>query len=136
MPLMKCLMIELDFEYRNGCIEVLTDKLFVYAESYSDLVIAIHQRIKEDFKILSKTAVNDTNQLPVKFNDTNRSATVTFSIKRDVFYLESDSVQSLLPHFDDLKVICCTIQKGKKPDLNRLMDFSFFREINSVVIPI
>lgn len=133
---MKCLMIELDFEYNNGCIEVLTDKLFVYAETYNDLVIAVHQRIKEDCKILSKSAVNGTNQLQVKLNDTNRSATVTFSIKRNVFYLDSDSVQSLLPHFDDLNVICCTVKKGKKPDLNRLMDFSFFREIYSVVIPV
>lgn len=128
-------MIELDFEYNNGFVEVLTDKLFVYAESYRDLVIAVHQRIKEDCKILSKSSINDANQLLVKIKDTNRSATVTFSIKRDVFNLDSNSVQLLLPHFDDLNVICCTVQKGKKSFFNRLMDFSFFREINSVVIP-
>lgn len=135
MPLMKCVMIDLDFEYNNGCVEVLTDKIFVYANSYNDLVIAIHQRIQQDCKILSTSLKNENKELHVKLNDNNRKAKVTFSIKRDVFYLDTVSVQSLLPHFDDLGVISCTVQKGTTTNFNKLLDYSFFNEINSIVIP-
>lgn len=135
MALMKCVMIDLDFEYNNGCVEVLTDKLFVYASSYSDLVVAIHQRIQQDCKILSTSLKNENKELHVKQNDNNRKAKVTFSIKRDVFYVDSNSIGALLPHFQDLNVGCCTIRKGKSTNINKLLDYSFFNEINSIVIP-